>query len=65
MSLFSHWKEEETNEEKFNNITGSTEQGRTESELKKDIERKLSDNYTSRTERNKLLNLSEIINNTH
>ncbi len=63
--LFSHWKEEETHEEKYNHIDGGTQIGRTEAELEKDIEKKLADNHTSRTERIDLLELySQINNNT-
>lgn len=62
--LFSHWKEEETFEEKYNNILGCDEQGRSISTLKKDVEKSLSNNYTSKTERKQLLNLQQEIYNS-
>lgn len=60
--LFSHWKDDETNEEKYNKIIGSDFSGRDESELRKDIEKSLENNFTSRIERKELLNLLEKIN---
>ena len=64
MSIFSHWKDEETFEEKYNNIIGSDELGRKIEDVKKDIEKLLDNNFTSKLERKQLLNLQEDINNS-
>jgi len=61
--LFSHWKDEESPEQKYNSIIGSDNTiGRTEKELLKDIELSINNNYTSRQERKSLLNLFQEIN---
>jgi len=63
MAMFgSGWKEEETNEEAYRKITGYDFCG-SEDELQKEIEIKLESNWTSRTERNQLMDLQAKINN--
>jgi hypothetical protein len=56
----SQWKDEPSDEEKFNDITGDTRTGRSDKELEKDIE-KAKENG-SRTERQKLGDLQQEIN---
>lgn len=60
--ILSSLKEEKTNEEIYNAIIGSEYIGRSNEELFKDMESKLSDSYTSRTERKEILNLMQRIN---
>lgn len=62
--LFSHWKDEESFEEKYNKIFGSDKQGRSLAELENDIENSLNNNFTSRSERKQLLKIQEEINNS-
>ena len=60
MSLIgSNWKDEESASEAYRNIVGSSFMNLdlSESELRKEIERKLADPYTSRTERSQLIQL--------
>lgn len=58
-----NWKDEETNEEKYVNIVGGTIVGRSEKEIDKEIDKSLEDGYTSRSERTKLMDLKQQINN--
>jgi hypothetical protein len=53
----SSWKDETSNEEEYNYITGSQYNGRDAKELKKDIERSINDGYCSKSEREKLRDL--------
>lgn len=63
MGMFgSNWKEEETKEEVYRSITGHNFYG-SESELQKEIERKLDDNWTSQSERSALMDLQAKMNN--
>jgi hypothetical protein len=64
MAMFgSSWKQEESNEESYNKITGSKYSGRSSSELRKDIEKSINDPYSSKTERNALRDLLNKLNN--
>lgn len=57
----SSWKDEETPEEQYKNITGQDYQG---DNLRKDIEMELDSKYTSRNARRQLLDLlTEITKN--
>ncbi len=53
----SNWKDEPSNEDLYNEITNECYQGRSKYELVKDIESRLDDNFISRTERERLLDL--------
>lgn len=61
--LGSNWKEEETPQEKYDKIIGGEFYG-DENELRKQIEKDIDNNFTSKTERRDLMDLfNELENN--
>lgn len=61
--LFSQWKEEQSSTEKFNEIMNVESDAKNNQEVTKEIEKALDNNYTSKQERIKLLDLYQSINN--
>lgn len=59
--ILSSLKEEKTNEEYYNDIIGGNFIGRTKEELYGDIEAAIQNNFTSRIEQRRLLDLLQKI----
>jgi len=59
--ILSSLREEKTNEEIYNEITGGSYIGRTPKELDDDIQKSVEDNFTSKIEHSRLTDLQQII----